>query len=83
MQLRTLLTLVVGLLSALTLTVLSLVAAANLDTYRSERRKLRLGSGRRRLELSWLAAFTRSGGRSNGLLRTSKKPVTQTRCSNS
>lgn len=36
MQLRTLLTLVVGLLSALTLTVLSLVAAANLDTYRSE-----------------------------------------------
>ncbi len=36
MQLRTLLTLVVGLLSALALTALTLAAAANLSTYRSE-----------------------------------------------
>ena len=36
MQLRTLLTLVVGLLSALALAALTLVATANLDTYRSE-----------------------------------------------
>jgi hypothetical protein len=36
MQLRTLLTLIVGLLSALALTVLTLAATANLETYRSE-----------------------------------------------